>query len=190
MKKILLCLIFLFSGKIFSQTDSAYKTDDIFYLSFTNYDKEVKELKDVRLTSIDSVSIGYEEVILGQNSNQNKYIPHTIVFDRINSFGYRVSASIGARIGYGSLAGFIVGGILGGLSGGYSPGGSGSNADSQRPGFIVLGGFLVAIPGALIGAATGIGQKQFETVNISKYSRTKKFEIIKRLIRNGIKGNE
>lgn len=189
MKKILLCLFILFAGKIFSQSDTTYKTDDIFYLSFINYDKEEKELKDVRLTNIDSISLSYEEVIMGQSSNQNKYIPHKIVYGKINSFGYRVSSSIGTRVGYGALTGFVVGGILGGLSGGYSPGGSG-NTDNQRPGFIVIGGFLFAIPGALIGAATGIGQKQFEIVNISKYDRTKKFEVIKRLIKNGVRENE
>ena len=189
MKKFLLVLLILLPAKAFSQTDSSYKTEDIFYISFINYDKDEKELKDVRLTDIDSVSLSYEEVIMGQNSNQNKYIAHTIIFDKINSFGYRVSASIGSRIGYGSLTGFIIGGVLGGLSGGYSPGGSG-NTDNQRPAFIVIGGFLFAIPGALIGAATGIGQKQFEIVNVSKYERAKKFEIIKRLIKNGVKENE
>ena len=74
MKKILKCLIILFSVKAFSQTDSAYKTDDIFYISYIDFDKEVNQPDNVRLTDIDSISLSFEEIVYGQNSNQNKYI--------------------------------------------------------------------------------------------------------------------
>jgi hypothetical protein len=63
-------------------------------------------------------------------------------------------------------------------------------SDANKVGIAFLLGIAGAVPGALIGAATGIGNKEYEVIDISKYNRQKKFEILKRLIRNGVKENE
>jgi len=186
MKKFLLAIIILFSFKAYSQTDSSYKTEKIFYISYYNFNKELVTAEDVRLTDIDSISLTFEEVIYGQNSNQNKYVKKKIIYDKINKFGYYVGESLGARFMYGSGIGFAVGAILGAFETGSIVG------DGQVPAgtYSLPVGLALAIPGGLIGLATGIGSKENEMVDISKYSRQKKFEIIKRLIKNGVKQNQ
>jgi hypothetical protein len=190
MKILLLLFFIILSVNAFSQTDSVYKTDEIFSISYLNYDKKVKNLENVKLTKIDSISLSFEEIIYAPSSKNNKYIPHTIVFDKINSFGYKTGISMGERTLIGAGAGFgsvfLLGAILGA---GYDPGGGTPSTDNK----VAVTFFLsvaAAVPGALIGIATGIGQKEYEILDISKYSRTKKFEILKRLIRNGVKENE
>jgi hypothetical protein len=122
MKKIILAFVILFSTEVFSQTDSSYKTDNVFFITYLDFNKEIKEVKDARLISIDSISLSFEEVVLGQNSNLNKNIPHTTILDKINSFGYKTGTNFGIRILIGSGIGFGTGFILGSCSGGYSPG--------------------------------------------------------------------
>lgn len=190
MKKIFLLFLILFSAKVFSQTDSSYKTEEIFSISYLNYDSKIKKLENVRLTAIDSITLSFEEIIYAPSSKNNKYIPHTIVFDKINTFGYKTGISmgertlIGAGIGFGTV--FLLGAILGAS---YDPGG-GTPSTANKVGVTFLLSVAAAVPGALIGMGTGIGQKEYEVLDISKYSRQKKFEILKRLIRNGVKENE
>jgi hypothetical protein len=192
MKKILLCLIFLFSAKAFSQTDSLYKTDNVFLISFKDFNNEVQNLEDVRLTSIDSISLSYEYIIWGKSSNENKNVKKQLVFDRIQKFGYKVGPSKGAIIGRSALVGFGLGFILGAIEGKINIVGDGSRkpefADHIGTGFLV--GVLLAIPATLAGVIISIPVKEYETLDISKYNRQKKFEILKRLIRNGVKENE
>lgn len=186
MNKIFLFLIILSASKIFSQTDSAYKTEKIFYISYYSFNKELVTVEDVRLTDIDSISLTFEEVIYGQNSNQNKYVKKKIILDKINKFGYYVGESLGTRFMYGSGIGFALGAILGAFETGNIVG------DGKVPAgtYSLPVGLALVIPGGLIGLATGIGSKENEIVDISKYSRVKKFEIIKRLIKNGVKENQ
>lgn len=174
----------------FSQSDSTYKTDNVFSLSYKDFNNEIQNMKDIRLTDIDSISLTFEEVIYGRSSNENKYIKKKIVFDRIDKFGYRTSMSMGSRtmigagIGFGSV--FLLGAIMGA---GYDPGG-GTPSTANKVGVTFLLSVAAAVPGAVIGMATGIGRQEYEVLDISKYHRAKKFEILKRLIRNGVKVNE
>ncbi len=192
MKKILLCLIFLFSAKAFSQTDSSYKTDNVFLISYKDFNNQVQNLEDVRLTAIDSISLSYEYIIWGKTSNENKNVKKQLVFDRIQKFGYKVGPSKGAIIGRSALVGFGLGFILGAIEGKINIVGDGSRkpefADHIGTGFLV--GVLLAIPATLAGVIISIPVKEYETLDISKYNRQKKFEILKRLIRNGVKENE
>ncbi len=192
MKIILLPFLFLFSGRIFSQSDSAYKTDNIFYISYLDYNNEVEKLDDVRLTDIDSIALSFEKVIYGQNSNLNKYEKKKIIFDRINKFGYKVGPSKGSIIGTGALVGFGLGFVLGVIEGKFNPVGDGSRkpefADRIGTGFLF--GVVTAIPATLISIIISIPGKEYEILDISKYNRFKKFEIIKRLIRKGVTKNQ
>lgn len=192
MKKILFCILILLSGKVFSQTDSSYKTDNVFLISFKNFNNEIQNIEDVRLTSIDSISLSYEYIIWGKSSNENKYITKQLVFDRIQKFGYKVGPSKGSIIGRSALVGFGLGFILGAIAGKFNPVGDGSRkpefADHIATGFLF--GAALAIPATLAGVIISIPVKEYETLDISKYSRQKKFEILKRLIRNGVKENE
>lgn len=186
MRKAFLCLLILISAKAFSQTDSSYRTKKIFYISYLNFDDKIEELEDIKLSGIDSISLTVEHVVLGQNSNMNKSVRKRIVLDRIDKFGYNAGPSFGARVGYGAGIGFVVGAIIGAFGTGTVTGDG-----HVSPGTYSLPvGLLLAIPGALIGAATGIGAKESEVLDISKYARAKKFEIIKRLIKSGVKKNE
>lgn len=191
MKKIFLLLFILFPIKAFSQSDSTYKTEKIFYISYLNYDKETEKLEDVRLTAIDSNSLTFERVIYGQNSNMNKYVSKKIIFDRIDKFGYKAGPSKGSIIGTGALIGFGLGFILGAIEGKFNPVGDGSRkpefADHIGTGFLF--GVALAIPTTLIGVIVSIPVKEYELLDISKYDRAKKFEIIKRLIKTGVKEN-
>lgn len=186
MKKIIFALLFLAASNIFAQKDSAYKTESIFSISYYNFNKELVNSNDVRLTDIDSISLTFEEIVYGQNSNMNKYVKKKIVFDKINKFGYKVGESLGTRFMYGSGIGFVAGAILGAFETGSLVGDGRVPAGTYSLPF----GLLLAVPGGLIGLATGIGTKEYEILDISKYNRSKKFEIIKRLIKNGVKENQ
>ncbi len=192
MRKFLLCLVILFTAKVFSQTDSSYKTDTVFLISFKDFNNEIQNLEDIRLTSIDSISLSYEYIIFGRTSNENKYVKKQIVFDRIQKFGYKVGPSKGAIIGRSALVGFGLGFILGAIEGKINIVGDGSRkpefADHIGTGFLF--GVALAIPTTLIGVIISIPVKEYETLDISKYNRQKKFEILIRLIRNGVKENE
>ena len=182
----------LFSANAFSQSDSSYKTENIFYISYLNYDKKTEKSDDIRLTDIDSISLTFEQIIYGQNSNMNKYVKKKIIFDRIDKFGYKVGPSKGKIIGTGALIGFGLGFILGAIEGKINIVGDGSRkpefGDHIGTGFLI--GVALAIPTTLIGVIVSIPVKEYELLDISKYDRAKKFEIIKRLIKTGVRENE
>lgn len=181
------------SLQIFSQTDSVYKTEDIFYITYLDFNKEVQELKGVRLISFDSISLTYEDVILGKTSNENKYIEKKLVFDRIQKFGYRIGAGAGTILGRGALIGFGTGFVIGFIGGKLELGGHGSSRPTtfgDRFGTGFLCGLVLTVPATLLASIFAIGSKEFEVLDISKYDRAKKFEIIKRLIKNGVQENE
>lgn len=192
MKKILLLILISVSVKAYSQSDSSYKTEPVFYISFTNYDKEEINFEDIRITNLDSISLSFDEIIYGQNSNENKFKERKVVFDRINKFGYKIGPSKGAIIGRSALVAFGIGFILGAIEGKFNPVGDGSTKPTggDRIGTGFLFGIALAAPTALIAIVPASFTKEYEILDISKYSRNKKFEIIKRLIRNGVKENE
>ena len=192
MKTILSLILIFFTLKAYSQSDSLFKTEPVFYISFTNYDKEEIEFEDIRLRGIDSISISFDELIYGQNSNENKFKERKVVFDRINKFGYKVGPSSGAIIGRSALVAFGIGFILGAIEGKFNPVGDGSTKPTggDRIGTGFLFGIALAAPTALIATIPASFTKEYEILDISKYNRSKKFEIIKRLIKNGVKENQ
>lgn len=192
MKKFWLCIIVLFSAKVFSQTDSVYKTSEIFSISYINYDKKIIKLEDIRLTSLDSVSLSFDEIVYGPTTKENKYKPHIIVYDKINSFGYKDGMSRGDIIRNGAFVGFGLGFVLGVIAGkiNFVGDGSGKATFAESIGTGVLCGFLMAIPTTLLTTLFTYGHQEYENLDISKYDRTKKFEILKRLIKAGVKENE
>ncbi len=192
MKKILISILILFSINVFSQTDSSYKTDEIFSISYINYDKKIIRYDDIRLTSLDSVSLSFDEIVYGSTSKENKYKPHTIIYDKIESFRYKDGVSRGEIIRNGAFVGFGLGFVLGCIAGKINlVDGHGSKPTfAESIGTGVLCGFLMAIPTTLLTTLFTFGHNEYETLGISKYNRAKKFEIIKRLIKTGVKENE
>ncbi|MBS1516078.1 MAG: hypothetical protein JSS63_13660 [Bacteroidetes bacterium] len=192
MKKIIFALLVLAASNIFAQKVSTFKTDPVFYISFTNYDKEEINFEDIRITNLDSISLSFDETIYGQNSNENKFKERKVVFDRINKFGYKVGLSKGEIIRNGALIGFGIGFTLGAIEGKINPVGDGSGKPTvaDRIGTEFLFGLVTAIPVALLTSVFFLDSKEYEVLNISKYERHKKFEIIKRLIKKGVKENE
>lgn len=187
-----LSLIFVLlagSSQLFSQTDTSYKTQKIFSLSYQNYDSKIKALEDVNITSVDTNAISIEEVIYGPTSSQNKYISHTIIFNKIKSFGYKVNPSPGKVVGYGALGGFTVCFIIGFGVGTIASDGPKPNI-GQRIAFGAILGLLGALPGALIGSLTVTDIREYKKIDISKYSSKKKYVVIKGLIKKGIINNK
>jgi len=187
-----LSLIFVLlagSSQLFSQTGTSYKTQKIFSLSYQNYDSKIKALEDVNITSVDTNAISIEEVIYGPTSSQNKYISHTIIYNKIKSFGYKVNPSPGKVVGYGAMGGFTVGFILGFGVGTIASDGP-KPSIGQRIAFGAILGLLGALPGALIGSLTVTDIREYKKIDISKYSSKKKYDLIQSLIATGNKVNK
>lgn len=181
----------LTSGKIYSQNDSISRAGDIFSMEFMRSNELIKD-KDLTISYIDQDSI----LVLSSNYNtasrQNESKTYRVYIDSIRSFGYKTGTNIGVRIRTGALLGFGAGFILGLIPRkkiSLEP--SDQNLDLfQSLGLGLLVGLVVAVPGALIGAATGIGSKEYEVVDVSKYNLKKKYNVIKELIQKGIIKNE
>lgn len=188
---IFLFLFLSFSGKGFSQADSLDKIKQIYLIEFLNSDSEKTEVNDINILYLDSNSITYEDAVF--NNLKNSWSPKilSVKYEGIKTFGYKVGTNIGARISRGALAGFSLGFIVGFLGGKFNPVGDGSSKSTfgDRMSTGSLFGIALAIPGALIGAITGIGSKEYEVLDISKYDDAKKYEIIKRLMAKGLKVN-
>lgn len=184
-------LLILSSGKTFSQHDSVYKTSNIFSISYKNYDNKIVELTDIRLTKIDSIALSFDEIVYGQTSKENKYKPHTIVYNKINSFGYKDGVSRGEIIRNGAFIGFGLGFVLGVIAGKIDFSGHGSKPTfGESIGTGVLCGFLMAIPCTLLTILFSADHQEYEDSYITEYSSAKKFEIIQKLIIKGLKENQ
>ncbi|CAN5496150.1 hypothetical protein BH10BAC5_BH10BAC5_18390 [soil metagenome] len=191
MKILVVIFLMLTSGKIYSQNDSISRAGDIFSMEFMRSNELIKD-KDLTISYIDQDSI----LVLSSNYNtasrQNESKTYRVYIDSIRSFGYKTGTNIGVRIRTGALLGFGAGFILGLIPRkkiSLEP--SDQNLDLfQSLGLGLLVGLVVAVPGALIGAATGIGSKEYEVVDVSKYNLKKKYNVIKELIQKGIIKNE
>ena len=187
---ILLVLTVLFSGNLFSQSKNAYKTEDVFSISFIDHNGETVKLEDVRLTAIDSTSLSFDEVTYGQTTEQNKYKPRAVLFDRIKSFGYKNAASREAIIRNGAFVGFGIGFVLGFAVGKISFGcGGGESTFQERLGMGAGVGLLIGLPVTAIATLCSIGMGQYDNLDISDYNTNKKFDVIKKLIKKGVKKN-
>ena len=190
MKILLILLFLLISTSSFCQLDSISRSKEIYLISFKNFDSDIVEVKDVKVVSNDSDYITYEDAVY--NNIKNTWSPriNSLKYDQINSFGYKVGTNFGQRVGIGALAGFGVGFVLGFLAGDFNPVGDSHNNGIGRLGTGSLFGIAAAIPCALIAALTGIGSKEYEVVDVSKYDQERKYAVLKSLIQKGIKKNK
>lgn len=188
MKKIFLLIFFVFliSGKVFSQADST--ENEIFSVSYVDYENNIDEVKDVKIISLDSNSVTYSESVY--DGTKLAIVPYIVEvkFNNLRSFGYKVGTSFGSRVLTGALVGFGFGFIVvGAVSGSLNHDGKGTFG--QAIGFGFIGGLALSLPCSLIGAITGIGSKEYEVLDVTKYNNARKYEIIKRLLDAGLKKN-
>lgn len=194
-KKIIfiILILFLFSPKVFSQGESPFKTPGVFKLSYLNYENKIVDIEDVKLTAIDSNSLTFDEVAAyGPSSAQNTYKPRTVIFEKIKSFGYKDGLSRGDIIRNGTIIGVGIGFVLGFSIGKFSITGDGSSTPSTFSDRAATGagfGLLFGIPAFVLTTLFSFDAKEYESLNISQYSSAKKFEILKTLIKKGVKKN-
>jgi hypothetical protein len=187
MKKILLCLLILFSGKVFSQTDSLKPADDIYTVSFLSISKEEENLSAITITDIDKDALSFEKIYTpGNNITPTTKKSYKVNLENINEFGYRVSTNVAGRM----LVGALIGGGSMTLLGYVATGIGGSSAHSVKPLnptlTIVVPAIIGTLAGGIIGAIIASGSRDYETIDLSKYSKEKKYEVIKGLIKKGI----
>lgn len=182
-------LIILFCGNLFSQTDTTYKTDDIFSINYVNSLNKISDYRDIRLTYIDSNSLRFEREIYENGKMISR--SYKVNFNKINSFGYKAHATAGEIIGTGALIGFGTGFIIGVIAGRID-----IAPHSTKHGDISFGerlktglglGLAMTVPALLISLC--IPAKPYENLEISKYDTKKKFKTIKTLIKKGVKQN-
>ena len=186
--KIVLLIFFIFlSGKIYSQIDSSLSSKEIYSLKYADSDQKLREEKDIRIISLDPDSIKFLDYEYNTTSRRNKDILYAKSISSIKSFGYKVGAGTWTRIKSGALIGFGAGFLIGLVNDkkiSLEPS-SQSASFFERIGLGLVLGIAASIPGGLIGAITGIGSKEYEEINISKYDNAKKYIMIKDLIKKG-----
>lgn len=184
-----LVIILLISGNVFSQTDSSYKTEDIYSISYKNSLNKISEYENIRLSYLDSISLRFEKKMY-ENGKWVTY-SYRINFENINSFGYKAHATSGQNVIKGALIGFGTGFILGVIAGRIDiaphPTKFGEITLGERLGTGLGLGLITTIPAMLI--SLGIPSKPYENLNISKYDVKMKFELIKKLIKKGAQHN-
>lgn len=186
--KIVLLIFFIFlSGKIYSQIDSSLSSKEIYSLKYADSDQKLREEKDIRIISLDPDSIKFLDYEYNTTSRRNEDILYAKSISSIKSFGYKVGAGTWTRIKSGALIGFGAGFLIGLVNDkkiSLEPS-SQSASFFERIGLGLVLGIAASIPGGLIGAITGIGSKEYEEINISKYDNAKKYIMIKDLIKKG-----
>lgn len=188
MKKFLIVLFIFSSGFIFSQENPSAKSDYIFTVTFKDSTNTEVNLTKAALVSVDANDLYLTRIYTrGDNITPPKILNYKIKLDKINSFGYLAHTTLGTRIGTGVAIGIGTGVMLGILGSNISM--EGSN-DKSALGFAAAGGLACGMIGGFIGAATGIGAKEYESVNLSSYQSSKKYEVINRLISKGIEFNK
>lgn len=174
--------MFFFFGNVFSQTNNFYT---IAYLDSLN---EEKIYSAININNIDNNYFSFESIYnKGDNITPIKITKHKINLNKISSFGYRGSTTLGTRIGTGAAIGFGTGLILGGVAGSVKLAESYENHTLEGA---LVGSIFGGLIGGTVGAFTGIGAKEYETVNLSSYSNQKKAEVIHRLILKGLEINK
>lgn len=179
----LLFLFFLLSlGNLFAQENNLYT---ITYIDSLNNETS---FSNINVTNLDNNYISFERVYnRGDNITPIRIYRHRVELGKINSFGYRAYTPLGKRITTGALIGTGTGILLGGVAGSLK---WGEGKESHTLEGALAGAVLGAFTGSVIGGITGIGAKEYETVNFSKYSNQKKYEIIQRLVLKGIEFNK
>lgn len=188
MEKILIFLFLLSFSSIFSQENSFQKTDYLFTVNYSDSTNQKTNQDKISITGLDNEYLYFTKVYnRGDNITPPKDLNYKIRLENINSFGYLAHTTLGTRIGTGVAIGFGTGALLGILGSNFSM--EGSN-DKSALGFAAAGGLACGMIGGFIGAATGIGANEYESVSLSKYQPLKKSEMIQKLILKGVKFNE
>lgn len=191
---IVACLFFTY-GISYSQSDSTQVTDNIFTLSYQIVKDKNYKVDEIRIVSVDSNSLSYQKSEYNPDTRLWEPVTHKLNLSDVISFGYKSGLSKAGIIGRGALIGFSAGFILGCITGKWELGAhTNSNKEVDNKSFgnrlamgLVLGA-VFSLPAILISAL--IPASPYEKLNISKYDARKKSEIIKRLIKKGIKVNE
>lgn len=179
---LLSLFLLFFANSLFCQTNNFYT---ISYLD--SLDKE-NIYSGINVTDINANSLSFESIYnKGDNITPIKITKHKINLNKISSFGYRGSTTLGTRIGTGAAIGFGTGLILGGVAGSVKLAESYENHTLEGA---LVGSIFGGLIGGTVGAFTGIGAKEYETVNLSSYSNQKKAEVIHRLILKGLEINK
>ncbi|MBS1516079.1 MAG: glycine zipper family protein [Bacteroidetes bacterium] len=188
MKKLLIVLFLFYSGFIFSQENSSAKSDYIFTITFKDSTNNEVTLNKAALVSVDSNNLYLTRIYTrGDNITPPKILNYKIKLDKINSFGYLANSTVGERIGTGAAIGIGTGLVLGAVAGSIKLSESYENHTLDG----ALGGLIFgAITGSVVGGITAIGAKEYESVNLSSYQSSKKYEVINRLISKGIEFNK
>ncbi|CAN5496098.1 hypothetical protein BH10BAC5_BH10BAC5_18370 [soil metagenome] len=185
-------IIFIFiTANAFCQSDSINKSKEIFSITYLDKNNKNVEVEDVNITYSDSSSLIFQNWVYDVIKSKGSTESHFINYKSVSTFGYKTGTGIGARFRTGALIGMGIGLVAGTLLRGSLGSGDGSGPSfGESFGLGIVGGFIVAIPGGLIGMLTGIGSKEYEVVNISKYDTAKKYEVIQRMMKNGLELNK
>lgn len=113
---------------------------------------------------------------------------YRISLDKVNEFGYQIPTKIWKRVltaglvcaGAGALLGYFAEGVSG-----FSHTGKGAIHNGA-----IWGGIIGGLVGSAFGGIISIGARDYETTDMSKFSKQKKYEVIKGLIKKGIINNK
>ncbi len=185
MKKIVIVILLLITSNSFSQGNINFKTNDIYKISFNDSNKTVQTFEDVKVNSIDQNSITLQSENKDPVTGYYSYEIRSIPLEQLSSFGVRTAVPFGTRLIRGAIVGFGIGFLLGVIpENKFSFASHGEKATfSERLQTGVVFGLILAVPGILIGAVTGIGAKEFEDHSLSKFENKIKYEVIKNLIK-------
>ncbi len=179
---ILFLTVFLFTGNLIAQPKDFYT---ISYLDSLN--KEVR-YSGVEITSLNPGILSLKRTyVKGDNITPPKTFNYNIPLEKINSFGYRSSATLGKRIITGAAIGLGSGLVLGAIAGSIK---IAENYKNHSVEGALAGAVIGVMTGSIIGGITGIGAKEYEILPITNYSDEKKYQLIKNLIAKGISSNK
>ena len=175
-----------FSAKVFSQIDSLNKAGDIYTVSFVSAGNENLELGQITLYNLDNDYLSFTKLFdSGKNINPPTTKVYQVRLENISSFGYKVPTNFGGRILIGGLIGAGGGALLGYFATGLGAGAHGSKEGNMTSGIIVPG-VIGGLAGVLFATITSSQAQDYESTNVSKLSRQKKYEVLKSLIKKGI----
>ncbi len=180
---IVLSLIFSFVGSnLFAQKK------DFYTITFSDSLNQEVSYSGVEVISIDNVGLSFKRIYnRGDNITPPKIYTYKIPLEKINSFGYRAYTPLGTRITTGAAIGTGIGLGLGAVAGSIKLAESYENHTLEGA---LAGAVLGAFTGSIVGGVTGIGAKEYESVNLTKYSKEKKYQIIQGLMTKGINFNK
>ncbi|CAN5496144.1 hypothetical protein BH10BAC5_BH10BAC5_18380 [soil metagenome] len=170
----IICFSLFLYGIGYTQSD-INNAGSVFSISYSDIFNKQNTENDVSILKLTKDSISFEISFIGFPGSKTI----TIENSKLSNFGYKTGIGFGKSIRNGALFGFAVG-FIGALA----------SVKSIDFGNGILVGLILSVPGALIGALTGIGSKEYEIVDVSKYDMEQKYEIINRLIQKGTKKNK